>query len=824
MKKQRRSKERHMEQHDYERLHLEMLRPYLAECMVLLKKDGSFPLKQPGDLALYGNGARQTVKGGTGSGEVNSRFAVNAEEGLRAAGFHLTTQVWLDAYDGIRTEAKKNYLKSLHEKARKNHSNVLVENMGAVMLEPEYSISFRGAGETAVYILARNSGEGSDRRFEKGDISLTETEIRDILDLQRRYDRFLLVLNTGGPVDLSPVVDEVGNILILSQLGVETGSALADVLLGKYSPSGKLTTTWTAIGDYPVIGDFGGKDDTRYREGIYVGYRYFDSAGVKPLFPFGHGLSYSEFELGETTVEMDGADITLRTAVRNTGSFPGKETIEVYVSKPEDRLDHSFQELVAFGKTELLNHDEEYTEEIKCSVFDFASYDPEKACVVVEAGDYFLRLGTSSADTKPVIRIRVEEEIVIRRTQNCCGIPDFEDWKPQLECIDMFPPDVPILTVEKEKLPVLSEETHREMIEPEVEILDAATLAKLSVGAFSQKKGLFSIIGDASLHVAGAAGETCAEFEKLGVRPLVMADGPAGLRLSRDYWEEGGREVSSAASIPETVLELLPGAARWALEKLTPKKPRDAEILHHYTTALPIGTAIAQSWNTRFAELCGDIVGDEMDRMGVDLWLAPALNIHRDIRCGRNFEYYSEDPVISGNIAAAITSGVQKHPGRGVTIKHYAGNNQETNRYNSNSQISERSLREIYLRGFEICIRKAQPHALMTSYNLINGVHTSEHAGILGQILREEFGYQGIVMTDWVIAMLNSKKAKHPSANAVHVAQAGGDLFMPGSSADADSIRKAIQDGSLSIEQVKKNVSRVLRKTRELEQSACQPV
>ena len=808
-----------MEQHDYERLHLEMLRPYLPECMVLLKRNGDFPLQEAGELALYGSGARRTVKGGTGSGEVNSRFAVTVEEGLKAAGFRLTTEFWLDAYDGILAEAKKDFLKSLRESARKNHTNVIVESMGAIMTEPEYSLSFRGTGDTAVYVLARNSGEGNDRRFVKGDIGLTDTEIRDILDLRQRYARFMLVLNTGGPVDLSPVVNEVENILVLSQLGVETGPALADVLLGKYSPSGKLTTTWAAEQDYPAIGDFGGRDDTCYREGIYVGYRYFDSAGVRPLFPFGHGLSYTEFELGPTEAAIEGGEITLRTKVKNTGSFPGKETLEVYVSKPEDRLDHPFQELVAFGKTALLNPGEEAETEIRCQVSDFASYDPEKAGWILEAGDYFLRLGTSSAETKPVVRIRAEEEITLRRAENCCGSPGFEDWKPKLETIDMFPPDVPILTLEKEKLPAPEEEMHGEETAPEAEALDAAALARLSVGAFSPKKGILSVIGNASLHIAGAAGETCGDFEALGAKPLVMADGPAGLRLSRDYWVENGREVSASGSLPETELELLPGAARWALGKLTPKKPRNAELRHHYTTAIPIGTAIAQSWNTAFAALCGDIVGDEMERMGVDLWLAPALNIHRDIRCGRNFEYFSEDPVISGEFAAAITAGVQKHPGRGVTLKHYAANNQETSRYNSSSQVSERTLREIYLRGFGIAIRKAQPHALMTSYNLVNGVHTSGHPGLLGQILRKEFGYQGIVMTDWVIAMLNSKNAKHPGANAVDVARAGGDLFMPGSQADAESLRKAMQDGSLPAEQVKKNISRVLRKARELEEA-----
>jgi beta-glucosidase len=214
--------------------------------------------------------------------------------------------------------------------------------------------------------------------------------------------------------------------------------------------------------------------------------------------------------------------------------------------------------------------------------------------------------------------------------------------------------------------------------------------------------------------------------------------------------------------------------------------------------------------------MCGDIVGDEMERMNVDLWLAPALNIHRDIRCGRNFEYFSEDPLLSGLFAAALTRGVQAHAGKGVTVKHFAANNQEYNRYNNNSMVSERAMREIYLRGFELCIREARPFALMTSYNLLNGTHTSEHTGLLRGILRGEFGYTGLVMTDWVDAGVTKKKNLYPVANAGRVAMAGGELFMPGCGDDAEAIRKALDRGVLSTEQLRENVSGTLRALREL--------
>ena len=241
-----------MELLDYERKHIEILRDSLAECTVLLKTDGSFPIAEAGELALFGSGARQTVKGGTGSGEVNSRYFVSVEEGLKAAGFRLTTEAWLDAYDAVREQAKKDFVREIKARARRNHTNAIIEGMGAVMPEPEYDLPTEGGGETAVYVLARTSGEGNDRENIPGDIALTKTEIRDILRLQKEYGRFLLVLNVGGPVDLTPVLGEVGNILLLSQLGVETGAVLADILLGKASPSGKLATTWACFDDYPT--------------------------------------------------------------------------------------------------------------------------------------------------------------------------------------------------------------------------------------------------------------------------------------------------------------------------------------------------------------------------------------------------------------------------------------------------------------------------------------------------------------------------------------------------------------------------------------------
>jgi beta-glucosidase len=248
------------------------------------------------------------------------------------------------------------------------------------------------------------------------------------------------------------------------------------------------------------------------------------------------------------------------------------------------------------------------------------------------------------------------------------------------------------------------------------------------------------------------------------------------------------------------------------------KVPADARIQDQYCTAIPIGTALAQSWNLEFAKACGDIVGAEMERFGVHLWLAPALNIHRSILCGRNFEYFSEDPYISGKMAAALTLGVQAHPGCGTTIKHYCANNQETNRYGNNSRVSERAMREIYLKGFGICVEESQPKAVMTSYNLLNGQHTAERRDLTEDVLRREFGFRGIVMTDWVVGngIMNNKKDIHPAVKPQLVAAAGGDVFMPGCKADFKNMEKGLADGSLTRQQLRINATRVYRMAKEL--------
>ena len=317
---------------DYEIKHLDTLRPLLAECTVLLKSDGSFPLIKAGTIAAYGSGVRHTVKGGTGSGEVKTRFAVSIEKGLEDAGFKLTSKDWLDGYDAIRETSFKQFIEDIKADAKSQKKPAVLVGMGAVMPEPEFSSPLNYESESALYVISRISGEGNDRKITKGDVLLTDSEVHDILTLNEKYRKFMLVINAGGPVDLSPVMD-VRNILVLSQLGAETGTALADILVGKYTPSGKLATTWLCL-DQCRFSDFGNETDTFYREGIYVGYRYYDTAGQKPAFPFGFGLSYTKFSTDEAAVSMEGEEIDVRCTIRNIGDYPGKETLQLYISAP----------------------------------------------------------------------------------------------------------------------------------------------------------------------------------------------------------------------------------------------------------------------------------------------------------------------------------------------------------------------------------------------------------------------------------------------------------------------------------------------------------
>ena len=814
---------------EFEKKHIDAVRQMASECAVLLKSSGVLPLSGAGKIALFGNGARKTIKGGTGSGDVNVRHYVSAEEGLKNAGFEIVSGAWMDAYDEMMASAHKEFVQKLKAEAKAAGANPVMYCMGRVMPEPAYELSLDTEADTAVYVLARNSGEGADRGPVAGDINLTESEKRDILALNEKYEKFILVLNVGGMVDLSPV-DEVKDILLLGQLGTPTGDVLADLLLGKSYPSGKLTMTWAPIDQYPSTEGFGDPNDTYYKEGVYVGYRYFDSANKTPIYPFGYGLGYTTFTVEPKAFAADEKEVSVTVTVKNTGAAAGKEVVQVYYSAPAEKLDKPYQELAGFVKTKELAAGEQEDVTVTFATASMASFCEKTSAYVLEAGDYVIRVGNSSRSTAICGVVSLDQDAVTEKTKHLCPGWGFEDAKyDHIACAGEAEEiaAAPKAAVEAAKIAVV-EHTYSEVM-PELEKQDAIDfaqvrsgerslddfvagldneqLAYLCIGHYKDVQGMdpLSAIGAAAFQVAGAAGETTSRLNDLGVPGLVMADGPAGLRLSPSY-KVVGDEVKSGSGGFDAFMEFMDEDELKMLAQMAPK-PSEEEMNapenYQYCISIPIGTALAQAWNPEACEVCGDLVGQEMEMFGVHMWLAPALNIHRSPLCGRNFEYYSEDPLVSGKTAAAITKGVQKHAGCSTTIKHFACNNQETNRFLSNSVVSERALREIYLKGFEICVKESQPHALMSSYNLINGEHSCNSKDVQTYALRDEWGYEGVVMTDWfVTGALNGATGaenagyKYNSASAAGCVKAGNDITMPGGAADKEDILAALSGSS----------------------------
>lgn len=830
----------------FEKEHIAALRSVGAECTLLLKSDGTFPMDHVCKLALYGSGARNTIKGGTGSGDVNVRHFVTVEEGLENAGFSIISKKWMDSYDALKKESYQIFVEQVRREAKELQVNPVMYGMGKAMPEPEYELPLDFSGGAAVYVLSRNSGEGADRSQVPGDIELSETEIRDILALDKAYTKFILVLNIGGMVNLKPV-ENVKNILLLSQLGTATGDVLADLLLGKSYPSGKLAMTWAPIQDYSSTEGFGGMDDTYYREGIYVGYRYFDTVRKIPAYPFGYGLSFTEFTLETQAFEADEEQIRVSVCVKNTGRFKGKEVVQIYASGPKGKLDKPHQELAAFVKTKELAPEETQELTITFATDSMASYDTEEAAYVMEPGNYIIRVGNSSQDTKVCGIVELDETVSIRRLKNICKGWEFEDLLPEYSdsYIDTDGVTVAVIRGGKMKQEIATYEAEpveipdqgkclwddvksgRKSLDEFVGSLSVEQLVYLNIGLFHEDGGMGSIIGSASATVAGAAGETTWKLKDFGVPVLVMADGPAGLRLCTQYKVVDG-EIKGMDNALANFMDFLEPEQLQMMASMTPKPSQEeveAPVNYTYCSAIPIGTALAQSWNEEVAELCGSIVGDEMELFGIHLWLAPAMNIQRSPLCGRNFEYYSEDPLISGVMAAAVTKGVQSHKGCGVTIKHFACNNQETNRMVSNSVISERALREIYLKGFEICVKNSQPYAVMSSYNLINGEHTCNSKELLSDVLRDEWGYQGIVMTDWY-AVDNTMVAASERQNRYKVGipsgcvKAGNDIIMPGTPENKEQVLEALKReyGEYPIKkaELQRNAKRILKSISEL--------
>jgi len=835
------------EMSEREKRNLDRARKVAAEGMVLLQNNGVLPITSSSKaVALFGSGARRTIKGGTGSGDVNSRIVYSVEQGLEAAGFTIGSKNWLQLHDDNCMKALTAYGANFQR---------IVKEQGWAGVMTALSDPYRDPQEPAItedditdvnrryalYVVGRTSGEGSDRKLAAGDYELSEIEIANITFLSEHFDNIVVIINAGGVIDTKPLrsLKGIGAILLMSQAGAAGGLALADVLTGQVTPSGHLTTTWAEnYSDYPNAATFsyqnGDVNDEAYTEGMYVGYRYFDSFGITPAYPFGYGLSYTDFDIVCSDIQLVGEKLVIKAAVKNTGScYEGRETVQVYVSQPQGKLAKPYQVLAGFKKTGRLDCDQREDLEITVSLRDLASYDEENAQYILEAGKYYIRVGNHSRNTHIVGAFAVASTIVTEQLENRL-VPDMElslietdestfitypeesSEKENARVISVDASLLPTRTVDYSSVPELLTTdrnfaiTMKDVYEKKATLpelvaqLTVKELAALTVGSARGGMGQNSTIGAASSACPGAAGDTTSELiESRGIMNISLADGPAGLRLSKSFVTDKDNNIieglgdSSMGNLPEL------------LGMPVPERPEGAIDYYQYCTAIPIATLLAQSWDMEVIKEAGDIVGEEMEEFGVTLWLAPGMNIHRNPLCGRNFEYYSEDPFVSGMCAAADTLGVQSHKGCGTTIKHFALNNQEENRTHSNSHCSERAIREIYLKGFQIAIRESNPKSLMTSYNLVNGTHTANSRDLLSDILRKEWGYEGLVMTDWGTTDPAPGEFKYGSSNAALCIKAGNDLTMPGSQRDVDDIVNAVDKG-ISLAELQACALRVL--------------
>ena len=786
----------------------EIARRAAAESMVLLKNEGLLPLRKGMHLALFGSGAQFTVKGGTGSGDVNPRKTVNVLEGLLNKGFDIVNADWIKDYEtryhNARQAWKELILGDGSEEAKANFFFTYTDNPFYMPDGRPVAATDLSGADAAVYVISRNAGENTDRKLAAGDYYLTGREMEDLEMLNSKEVPTVLLVNAGGPVELTKAADLpfVKAIVFMAQAGQEGGNAVADILSGDVNPSGKLTMTWARqYSDYPNAQTFshmsGDVTKEYYSEGIYVGYRYFDTFGVKPLYGFGYGLSYTDFELSVTAVENG----KVTAAVRNTGEVSGKAVVQIYVTCPEGRLPKERRRLAAFGKTPLLAPGETAELSMAFSAKQLASFDEQASAWVLEAGEYVVWAGLSLEEAVPAAVLDLDHEYVVEKTKHICplkeeleelsaperSLPDVSGLKH----IRLVPEEMPE-TIRKSKKNEYKEEIRREA-EKLAAVLPAKDLIPLLMGSISKGQGM---LGAAGIRVPGSAGETCGDYqERLGLAAVVMADGPAGVRLSRSFEVDDKTEevydVGFLASIENGLFE-------------TPVKHEGATDHYQYCTAFPVGILLAQSFDTKLREEVGKAAAEEMEEFHVSWWLAPGLNIQRNSLCGRNFEYYSEDPYVSGKIAAAITNGVQSLPGTGTTIKHLACNNQEDNRIGSDSIISERALREIYLRGFEIAVKESQPMCIMTSYNLINGVHAANNYDICTVAAREEWGFEGVIMTDWTTTLPEGGSIPHLCAKA------GNDLIMPGMQLDYDDMLRAYEAGDLTDKEIRACAARLI--------------
>lgn len=722
-----------------------LVRRAAAQGAVLLKNDGVLPLKDGCRVSLFGRVQQNWFYTGYGSGgEVNRPYEVNLADGIRNC-------------ENLKLNEK---LANKYERwCAENKINDSVWGMWP-RFYPEMPIEaseiFEASKESdcAVVVIGRSSGEDRDCSLEKGSYYLTDDELRLLGCVTDYFSKTVVLLNIGCMMDLKwaeKFGDKINALLILWQGGMESGNAAADILCGKENPSGKLTDTAAAeYEDYPSAKDFANVEFNNYTDDIYVGYRFFETfEKEKVLYPFGFGLSYTQFSVKCESAEPAENGFSFNVTVTNTGERSGREVVQLYIQKPCTVLGNPARELAAFAKTDELKPNESQTLNLFVSMYQLSSYDSEgksgfKSAYVTEGGLYRFYLGTDVRSAEEVYTFYEEETKLYEQLSECLAPENGFEVITAVEGINGF---IPVKRKCPERQTNLAQRIIKNLPSQKersdknnITLYDVAN-GKATMDEFISTLSLDELEaitrGDYTMDSplgakgnAGALGGVLPSLREKGVSAAITTDGPSGIRL-------------------EACCSLI-----------------------------PIGTLLACTFDEKLVEEVYSAIAREMKDRGSHILLAPGMNIHRNPLCGRNFEYYSEDPLVTGKIAAAAVRGIQSC-NSSACPKHFACNNQEFKRTVNDSRVSERALRQIYLKGFEICIKEAEPKNIMTSYNKVNGVYSYYNYDLCTSILRNEWGYKGNVMTDWW-----NKKGKSPDFPSVYDQayriRAQVDMLMPG--------------------------------------------
>ncbi|MBR5535277.1 MAG: glycoside hydrolase family 3 C-terminal domain-containing protein [Clostridia bacterium] len=792
---------------------LQMAKTVAEEGMVLLENNGALPLDKGESIAVFGINQIDFIYGGGGSGNFNSKNErvdyISLYDALKAreeAGDLVLYDELLESYESYYN---RYWRENGSTYGYGTKQGAVIKFWGEMEISENDVKKAAESSDTAIITIGRPAGEDSDRSSGDGDFKLNSKE-RNMVNYVKNagFEKVIVILNVTGVIESDWLKDEaIDAVLYASLPGMVGGEAMADVLMGDSYPSGKLVDTWAAnYSDYPSSANFGNSSYTNYKEDIFVGYRYFETipgAKEKVNYPFGFGLSYADFEITDTSIEVTGEgrdrEVKVTARVVNNGEYSGKEVVQVYVSKPETNLTQSSRELVGFYKTEELSTGESEEVTITFPFDSLASYDDMgksgyEAAYVLDKGDYEFYVGNSvrapfadlfSLDEAEVAR-QLEHHIVpdtskfnerltsdgtyekIERTENAPVSDNIEEdvdarYKAVYTAEDVADYEDSFITFnELAKAFCDGEESEDDtkMLEAFVARLTDAEAVKLT-GCTNPVSG--------KGHRTGIAG-----LEAYGVPIIGTSNGPAGIQYNGSQ-------------------------STWATT----------------STFYPCATMQACTWNEKLIEQLGAAMADEARYFGMSLWQAPGMNIHRDPLCGRNFEYFAEDPFVTGKIGAAITRGVQSRK-FASQLKHFAFNNQERGRWGNDSRMSERAAREIYLKGYEIAIKEGNPWSIMSSYNRINGTQTSGSYQLLTEILRNEWGYEGFVMTDF-----RTQNVSHAQE-----IEAGNDLKAPADSPRPENVYSALNDGWLERWQVNRSAERVLRfvlKTEDAELLADKP-